>query len=357
MSNSRGSGIQYSRINARTASPSTDDGILEEFRIEFTNCWEKLPNKAFFFVLLGLWLALFQFYGNSTLGFIHSPSLLYWMYLVYQPSEMFDDAHGFLIPFVVLGILWWKRKELLALPLRTWWPALLVFGFGLFLHLLGYRVQQPRISIVGLFTGIYGLTGLAWGPQWLRRTFFPFILFAFCIPLGTFSQPITFPLRLMVCQIVEAISHNILAIDILRDGTTLRDPTGQYNYDVAAACSGIRSLIATLALAIIYGMISFKTSWRRAVLFASAIPLAVAGNVVRMLTIVVAAAIGGQSWGNAIHDGGPFGIWSLLPYVPPFLGLIWLGHWLREPSSGSAGVSPAKMLKTPAAETPAVPSA
>ena len=49
------------------------DGILEEFRLEFLDCWRRLPNKGFFFILLAAWLALFQAVGNSTLGFIHSP--------------------------------------------------------------------------------------------------------------------------------------------------------------------------------------------------------------------------------------------------------------------------------------------
>jgi len=41
------------------------DGIIEEFRTEFLKCWERLPNKGFFLVLLAAWLALFQFRGNS----------------------------------------------------------------------------------------------------------------------------------------------------------------------------------------------------------------------------------------------------------------------------------------------------
>jgi exosortase/archaeosortase family protein len=133
----------------------------------------------------------------------------------------------------------------------------------------------------------------------------------------------------MVCQIVEAVSH-LISIDILRNGTNLIDPTGHYQYDVAAPCSGIRSLIATLGLSLVYGVLSFKTWWKRGVLIASAVPLAVIGNAVRLLTIVIAAEIGGQEWGNAVHDGGPAGIYSLLPYIPPFLGLIWLGHYLRD---------------------------
>lgn len=277
------------------------------------------------------------------------------MYRVYQPSEMYDEAHGMVIPFVVLGILWWKRKELLALPLRTWTPGVLVFLLGLLFHLIGYRVQQPRISILGLFVGIYGICGMAWGAQWLKYTMFPFVLFIFCVPMGTFEQVITVPLRLMVSRTVEVISHNILAIDVLRNGTTLSDPTGHYGYDVAAPCSGIRSLIATVLMALVYGMLSFKTWWKRGVLLASAVPLAVIGNIVRMLSIIIAAELGGASWGNAVHDGGPLGIWSLLPYVPPLFGLMWLGRWLREPAAAQepGKLSPAVTSREPEAATTA----
>jgi exosortase len=312
--------------------PQADDGILEEFRVEFLNCWRRLPNKAFFFALLVGWLALFQFLGNPTRGFVKSPSLLVWMYSVYHPSPLYDDAHGYIIPFLVLGILWWRRKELLQLPLQMWTPGLALFALGLLFHLIGYRIQQPRICIVGLFTGLYGLTGMAWGPLWLRRSFFPFVLFIFCVPLGTLTVPVTFRLRILVCRIVEAISQNILSIDVVRDGTNLMDPSGRYHYDVAPACSGIRSLIATILLATVYSMVSFRAWWKRGLLIASAVPLAVIGNVVRMMTIIIAAEMGGQEWGNAVHDGGPGGIYSLLPYVPPFLGLLWLGHLLRDRS-------------------------
>ena len=224
------------------------NGVLEDFRIEFLECWQRMPNKGLFLILLAAWLALFQFLGNSTLGYIPTPSLFTWMHTAYASNpdaNGSDDSHGKLIPFVVLGLFWWKRKQLLALPLRTWWPGLLLVALALGLHVVGYMVQQPRISIMALFVGIYGLMGLAWGPEWLRESFFPFFLFAFCVPLGWSAVSITFPLRLLVCRVVEVISGYVLQIDILREGTALMDPTGHYQYDVAAACSGIRSLFAT----------------------------------------------------------------------------------------------------------------
>jgi exosortase len=320
-----------------------ENGILEDFRLDLTDCWQRLPNKGFFFILLAAWLALFQFLGNSTLGYISTPSLLQWMRIVYGSDDVSgsDDSHGKLIPFLVLALFWWKRKQLLALPLRIWWPGLLLLALALGLHLLGYMAQQPRISIVALFVGIYGLMGLAWGRLWLRESFFPFCLFVFCVPLGWLAVSITFPLRLLVCRLVEWISNNILQIDVLRVGTALIDPTGQYQYDVAAACSGIRSLFATLAVAIIYAMLCFRPWWKRGVLMASAVPLAILGNTVRMLTIIIAAEIWGQKGGAYVHEGGPFGVLSLLPYVAAFAGLLLLGHWLREnPPKPAAPPSP-----------------
>ncbi|HWX23017.1 MAG TPA: exosortase/archaeosortase family protein [Candidatus Binatia bacterium] len=308
------------------------DGILEEFRIEFLDCWHKLPNKAFFFLLAFAWLALFHFAGSSTLGYIRTPSLFLWMYDGLTSGELLnsDEAYRVLVPFGVLVLFWLKRRELLALKLDLWWPGLLLLGLGVVVHLLGYLVQQPRMSVIGLFTGLYGLTGLAWGREWLRRSFFPFFLFAFCVPLGSVVIPITFRLRLLVSQLVELVSNYVLQIDVVREGTQILDPGGHFKYEVAAACSGIRSLMATIALAVILAFFSCGKWWKRLLMIASAFPLAVFGNLLRMLAIVIAADIGGQELGNKVHDGGPLDIWSLLPYVPAFIGLLMLEHYLAD---------------------------
>ena len=217
----------------------------------------------------------------------------------------------------------------MALDLHCWWPGLVLVAFGLSLHVLGYAIQQPRISVVGFFTGVYGLMGMAWGYPWLRATFFPFFLFGFCVPIGSLAEPITFRLRLLVSALVGFVSQYILAIDVKVNGNMLIDPTGHYQYEIAAACSGIRSLIATFALSVIMGFVSFQKVWKRIILIAAAFPLAVLGNLLRMLTIIIAAEIGGQEWGTYVHDGGPAGIFSLLPYIPAFIGLMALERYLR----------------------------
>jgi len=251
----------------------------------------------------------------------------------YDPEGKYwrsDDGHGVVVPFVVLALFWWKRKELLAQPLRPWPTGLAIIGLGLLLHIAGFMGQQPKVSVIALFIGIYGLMGLAWGPAWLRTSFFPFFLFAFCVPLGQQAQFISFPLRKLVCQLVTLVANGVLAIDVERDGTQLFSGSGHYKYEVAAACSGMRSLLATVAFSMGYAFIAFPKWWKRLAVIAAAFPLAVLGNLVRMLTIIIAAEIGGQKAGGYIHEGGPGGIFSLMPYVPAFAGLLLLGHWLRE---------------------------
>jgi exosortase len=229
---------------------------------------------------------------------------------------------------VVLAIMYWKRKELLARPISTWWPGLLLVGFAACLHVGGYLVQQPRLSIIALFVGIYGLMGLAWGMNFLKASFFPFFLFGFMMPLGSLTEPVTFPLRLMVSKLVAFICQHLLAIDVVAQGTNLIRLPSNYHYDVAAACSGIRSLVAVTAIAIIYSFMVFK-SWKlRGILLASAIPLAVIGNTFRLMVIVLAAEFGGgQEAGAKAHDSA---FWSLLPYVPAIFGLMFLGRWLEK---------------------------
>jgi exosortase len=312
-------------------SGATPPPFLDEFR----HCWQAMPDKAIFMILFGAWLALFHYLGNATLGYIQSQSLFIWLAGCYKSP---DDAHGPLIPLAVLALCWWKRKALLATPKQPWWPALLGVAFALALHLLGFKIQQTRFSVVAFFLGIYALTGVLWGPFWLKESFFPFILLVFCMPLSAVADQLTLPLRFLATAITAWISQIVLGVNVIRHGTLLFNANGQYQYEIAAACSGLRSLIAILALATVYGFMNYRHWGRRLITIASAFPLAVMGNVLRLLAIIVAAEMFGQKAGNYIHDSTLF---SLLPYVPVFAGLPLLGFWLREsPAPPTSAKSP-----------------
>jgi exosortase len=151
----------------------------------------------------------------------------------------------------------------------------------------------------------------------------------FSVPLATHLNFILFPLRLLVCWLVEMAAH-LIGIGVIRHGTQLMDPSGNYGYEVAAACGGMRSLIAIFLLATVYAFGNFRSPGKRIFLMATALPFAVLGNLVRLLLIIVAAEMGGQPWGDYVHEGGPGGLISLLPYIPGIFGLFFVGNWMEK---------------------------
>src|SRR5262245_28179999 len=133
-----------------TVSNAGDD----QSRVPMSAAWHSLPDKACFLVLIVAWVALFHFLGTSTLGYVNTPSLFGWWFWVNtrglegaSVQEAFsrilsaDEAHVWFVPFVVLALLVWKRRELAEVPKQIWWPALGLFLLALMLHILGYVVQ------------------------------------------------------------------------------------------------------------------------------------------------------------------------------------------------------------------------
>jgi exosortase len=276
---------------------------MTEFKKEFAAVWPRITNKPLFFAVLAAWFALFHFIGNSSFGYYKTPSLLQWMYNTYnEPSS--DDSHGILIPFAVLGLIWWKRKQLLELPQRSWWPGVVLVTFAVLLHVAGYVVQQPRISIAAFFLGLYGLVGLSWGPKWMKATLFPFVLFAYSMPLSSLDilTKITLPLRILAAAASTAIAHGVLGLDVIRQGTMIFNPNHNFSYEVAAACSGIRSLIALSALMLIYSMMTFDKPWKRAVIVLLSLPLALLCNILRVLAMVIMGETFGQPAAKRTDD-------------------------------------------------------
>ena len=320
---------------------------------------EGFPHVSLLGVLFFFWILLFHFTGNSTLGYIKSHSLFVWWFEVMSQAAktggiaaIFDseDALGWFIPFIVIGLLYWKRESLAALKKEPSWIGVLIIGISLLLHLCGFLAQQTRLSVAAFFLGIYGMTGMFWGKKWMRETLFIFGLFIFCVPLGGAADMITFPLRMLATKLSVAIASSVFGLDVIRQGTAILDASGRFQYEVAPACGGIRSLTAIFALAIITGFVSFQSMWRRIVLAVAALPLAIIGNILRLLAIIFAAELAGHEAGAMVHESSVF---SILPYLPAFIGFWVLTGILKEPSDNAKAGSLADVgtkseeLKTP----------
>lgn len=244
---------------------------------------------------------LFQFFGNATRGYIDTASAFtWWAYQWFNPPS--ETQHG---PLVVLLAAWLVWRNLRSVPAEgdSSAPAAGAAAAALVaaatLHVLGYAVQQTRISIVALLVATWGVFALGGGRRWARATAFPLAFLVLAIPVG-FLDDVGFWLRLGVSRTAAAIAH-AFGVGVIRSGTQLFAPDGRFQYDVAAACSGIRSLVALLGLGLVLGYLRFRPLWLRAGFVLLTLPLAFAGNLLRILAIITAGHVLGQAGGERVH--------------------------------------------------------
>ncbi len=288
--------------------------------------WKSWPHKTLLLVTFSAWVIFFHVLGNSTLGYIPTTSLFGWLEGCYNASD--DDSFGKYIPLIVIGLLFWKREDLKFSITGPWWGGLVILFLGLLLHLVGFMIQQTRFSALGFILGLYGIGGLACGRRFMWMTTFPMLMLIFCVPLNALAESVTFPMRILVTQLSVGTAHHALGVDVYRNGSQIMSVKGEAMYDVAPACSGIRSLVTLVALSMVYGYTSFNSSWKRSVVVAMAFPLAILGNWVRVTTVIVVGEAFGRDAGLMIEN--KFGF---ITFAVALGGLLSIGALLKEETS------------------------
>lgn len=210
-----------------------------------------------------------------------------------------DDnySHGYLIPPIAAYLVWERRHRFLAAPSRSSVFGLLMVAGSitvLALGVLGVELFLTRISLLGVLGGAL-LFLFGWAR--LRVVAFPLAFLILMIPLPAiiFNQ-IAFPLQLIASQFGEGVIRAV-NIPVLREGNVL--VLANITLEVAEACSGIRSLISLLTLAIVFGYIGDSRNWARVLIAASSIPVAVIANGARVAGTGVAA----HYYGAAAAEG------------------------------------------------------
>jgi exosortase len=266
-------------------------------------------------------IVLFQFFGNATRGYIHTASLFYWLWAQwFDPAA--DASQGPLVVVVAIALLVWNWFRFSAYPKNGDARGFSLIGGALALHALGYATQQTRLSVVSWLIFIAGLCALAGGQRGLRAARFPLAFALLAVPAG-FLQPWSFSLRLAISKSVEAILR-LCGHPILRDGTQLFSLDGRKAYDVEAACSGVHSLVALVALAILLGYLRLAGWPRKLALLVLVAPFAFAGNLIRVLAIVTAGEKMGSSAAQRVHALSGFLVFAVV------FALLWWAMRLLE---------------------------
>lgn len=244
-------------------------------------------------VILGsLLVLLFGVGGNSEEVQAQGSSAINWM-LGRWNLPGFDMSHGWLIPLMSLYLVWRKREDLKAAQRTSGGAGWTLVVASLLLYLLGLRIQQTRLVLFSLIGLLLGIPWVLYGRAVARLLVFPCFYLVFCIPFS-FLDALTLPLRL-AGTLVSATVLNGLGIPVMRVGTAIQVHAGAgFALDVAHPCSGLRYLVAMVALTTAYAYLTQKGTWRRGALFLASIPIAMAGNMVRIILIAVVGVFFGS---------------------------------------------------------------
>lgn len=232
-------------------------------------------------------------------------------------------SHGFLIPFISIFIIWQKRKELSQLPLKPLnWGWFLFLG-GLLIHIISTLWQVNFTSAFSFMLTLVGLVMLFFGKNYLRQLLFPILFLLFMIPLPAVAiANLSFRLKIFVAQIAT-FTINKLGVPAIREGSLIRTMHSQIM--VEDPCSGIRSLIALIALGALMAYYSKLSRAKKTVLFISSVPIAASTNIIRIIALSMVSEIYGEKYVTGFfHDA-----MGILVFVFAFLSLALVERMLE----------------------------
>jgi exosortase len=301
-------------------------------------------------------------------------ALAYWGVLARLGRFWWEDenySHGLLIPFVIGYILWAERGRLAVLERR---PRVLWGAAGaaaalvmLWVGTAGAELFTQRASLVLLLAA---LAVYFWGWRMLRAVAVPLFLLALAIPVPTILfNKVAFPLQLFASR-CAVWAMRMFDIPVLREGNVIElyplGSTTTKKLEVVEACSGIRSLMTLVTLAVVFAYFTGPSdegggrrlarfrSLRAALIVLAAVPIAIVTNAAR----VSGTGILARFYGTEVADGffHEFSGWVI--YVVAFLLLFAFG-WLLDrfnPSRGGRGGGGGAEAEVKGGSTPPAPA-
>jgi exosortase len=164
---------------------------------------------------------------------------------------------------------------------RPSWSGLAILGIAMIVLIVGSLGAELFLARFSLLLTLAALIVLFLGWSYMEATLFPwaFLLLMIPVPSILFNQ-ITFPLQLLASKVASAILPWV-GVPVLREGNVIQLPA--MALEVAEACSGIRSLLSLVTLAIIYGYLLERRRGVRAALAVASVPIAVVANSMRIV--------------------------------------------------------------------------
>lgn len=240
-----------------------------------------------------------------------------------------EMSHGALVPLVSLWVVLRDRRRLARIPIVSDPRGLIALAAGIALYAVGSGAGLAFPQGLAFVIAVVGAVWWLRGPGWLRGLAFPLAFLCFMVPVPVeWLAPVVIRLRLLVTSGAVELMH-AFAVPVTREGNVLLLPGGVALF-VADACSGVTSLLTLTPLAVLLAALTQRTLMRRFLLVASVVPIALGGNLLRVLATVYAARRFGV---EAATEGGAHASVGLLAVLLGCAALLAVSAALRRPGS------------------------
>lgn len=215
------------------------------------------------------------------------------------------------VPVITGGLVWLRRAELRGIPWLGDWMGAVPLVLGLFFYWLGFKANTGYPAFLAIQLMLAGFILLIGGREWMRALFFPWLFLFFAWPMQPLEDSVASPLRPRTAAMAATLL-TILGTPAQNEGSALQSAPdaaaglergAAFSLDVDAKCSGINSLFVLMMISALLGYLALRSVRSRVLLFVAAVPLAVAGNVVRLLLL----AFGSMWFGSDFAVGKRIG--------------------------------------------------
>lgn len=249
--------------------------------------------------------------------------------LYHQWTSNADYSHGLLVAPMTLYLLWERRDRIAGMRLSPAWSALTLLAGALILRIVGELGAELFTVRLSMLLCLIGGVWLVYGGRLLQEALFPLSFLFLMLPLpGFIYRNITFTLQLWSTTFSVKMLH-LLGVSAYQEGNII--DIGLTQFQVIDACNGLRYILPLLTLSILLAAFRDRPFWKRLVLVACAVPVAIAANVLRIAGAGVLASL----WSINIAEGF---FHSFSGFFVFFFGLsvmllmrrILMGCWLAE---------------------------
>ncbi|MEM9083497.1 MAG: exosortase/archaeosortase family protein [Planctomycetota bacterium] len=279
-------------------------------------------------ISLGLLIAVVVWFGWETI----------WRQLgMFSWTRKEDWGHSYIVPLVSVYFIWMHRKLFQAVPMRRFWPGTMLVVLGVMTYFYFHTMFSNHMFAGGaLILIVAGLTLTLFGPRAFALAFFPIAFLGLGVTVAEAVMiQITFKLQ-NIAAIGANIMLNTVGVETRLQGNVLYPVNPFTNEDmeplnVAQACSGMRMVIAFVALSVAVAFLSCREWWQRIAVVMLGVPVAIFMNVVRVAVLGIVSI-----WKPELAQGDAHMLIGMVLLVPAFflfMGCVWvLKNMVREPA-------------------------